>query len=688
MNIAGVTQKIKSKIPLTKNKLPKWKDLKSNKKLLSIIAGMLVVILCITIFAAKKFGGEEKVSAQSAFVTRGSVTRVIEGSGTIEAVDQYNVTSLVKGEILADYFEEGQEVEKGDLLYSIDTSDIENSIEKSEASLEKSQLSYQQSRENVTNLTVRSTISGTVNEVYIANGDNVGNNSKVADIINSDYMRLKINFNYNDAQNLYAGQSAQIYLATSSAPITGEVENVATGSIISPSGAPVTPVEIVVANPGAIQPGDIATAIVGDYACNDSGTFEYYETATIMAKSSGEAYGLAYKKGDKISKGAAIVYLESTSAYVNARQSELSLKDSELALKNLIEERDDYSITAPISGKVIQKNSKAGDKLDNSTNNTTMAIIADLSSLVFEISVDELDISNIKVGQYVSVTADALEGRVFTGHVDNVSIVGTSSNGVTSYPVKVVMDDSIDSGLIPGMNVNASIVIDSREDVLRIPVSALNRGNIVYVKSDSDTAKNSKKDNADKDIKDDTANQKSNVADLNENKGNKTSPSVEFRITDGEIPEDIKKRMQERMKSGEMAEGMPERTKKSETAEENKESQDNKNAEGESNNSMRGNMSQRLLENMQKNAPDGYTAVIVEIGLSDDSFTEIISGLEEGDEVYLPDTTAANNTNPMAGMMGAMHGGIGAMHGGMGAMPGGMSGMSSGRMPSGSSMGR
>lgn len=647
MNIASVTQKVKAKLPSVKNKLPKWKDLKSNKKLLVIIAVVLVAVICITTFAISKLSGESKVSAQSAFVTRGSVTQVIEGSGTIEAVDQYEVTALVKGEILDDYFEEGQEVEKGDLLYSIDTSDIENSIEKSEASLEKSQLSYEQSRETVTNLTVRSTISGTVQQVYISNGDNVGNNGKVADIINSDYMRLKINFNYTDAQNMYAGQSAQVYLATSSAPINGEVESVATGSVISASGAPVTPVEIVVSNPGAIKPGDIATAIVGNYACNDSGTFEYYETATIMAKSSGEAYGLAYKAGDKITKGAAIVYLDSTSAYVNARQSELSLKDSQLALQNLIEQREDYSITAPISGKVIQKNSKAGDKLDNTNSNTTMAIIADLSSLVFEISVDELDISSIEVGQTVSVTADALEGQAFTGHVENVSIVGTSSNGVTSYPVKVVMDDGIDSGLIPGMNVNASIVIDSREEVLRIPISALNRGNIVYVKSDSETAKNSKTE----------VPQEKKPADMPEE--NRQLPQrSEMKMSGSEIPDEMK----ERMKSGERPEGMPENMPER-----------TENADEQTNNGARANVGQRLLENMQKNAPEGYTAVIVGVGLSDDSFTEIISGLAEGDEVYLPDTTASTNANAMRGMMG-----------GMGGMPGGMGGM--GRMPSGAGL--
>lgn len=644
MSDIGIVKTAGNKLSLAKEKLAECRKKKPSKKAIIISAVALVLVVCIVLFAFGR-GGNEKVSAQSAFVTKGAVTKVIEGSGTIEAVDQYEITALVKGEILKDHFEEGQEVKEGDLLYEIDTADIENNIEKSKASLEKSQLSYEQSVETVSNLTVRSTISGTVQEVYIKNGDNISNNGKIADVINSDYMRLKINFNYSDARNMYAGQSATVYLESSSGAIVGEVESVSTGSLINSSGAPVSPVEIVVKNPGAIKSGDTATAIVGNYACNDAGTFEYYETASILAKSSGEAYNLRIKAGDKVTKGDAVVYLSSSSARVNARQSELSLKDSRLALENLVDERDEYNITAPISGKIIQKNSKAGDKLDNSNSNTVMAIIADLSSLIFEISVDELDISNIEEGQTVTVTADALEGQTFTGHVENVSIVGSSQNGVTSYPVKVVMDDGLDSGLIPGMNVNASIVIDSREDVLRIPISAVNRGNIVYVKSDSDTAKNSKKQSSQT-----TANE--NMPDEKTDRGSDSRHQPQG--DRGDKPDG--KNFSE--------EDTRERSKP-DTANNNKSS-------SEPRGNLKGNnLGQRLLENMQKNAPEGYTAVIVETGLSDDSFTEIISGLAEGDEVYIPDTTSSSERNQMGGMPSGMPGG---MDGGMpgGGMPSGM----------------
>ncbi len=704
MNLANLKEKAKGTI----KKIPKPKK---KKTMVLIAAGVAAVIAAIVLIVSLT-GGEETKKILTAKVTRGDVTKVIEGSGTIKAIDQYEITALVTGEILKDYFEEGQEVKEGELLYEIDTSDIENSIEKSRASLEKSQLSYEQSLETVTNLTVRAPITGTIQEVYIENGDNVSNNGKVASIINSDYMRLKINFNGPDAKNISAGESAQVYLDSMSQPINGEVESVATGSLINESGAPVTAVEIVVANPGAIRPGDTATAIVGNYACNNAGTFEYFDSAVVSAKSSGEAYNLRVKTGDKITQGDALVYLDNSSARVNSRQSELSLKDSQLALDNLIEQRDEYNITAPISGRVIQKNSKAGDKLGNNDKSSTMAIIADLSSLTFEISVDELDISNIKVGQTVTVTADALENKTFTGHVENVSIVGSSSNGVTSYPVKVVMDDGIDSGLIPGMNVNARIVIDSRTDVLRVPVSAIQRGNIVYVKNDSDTAKGVMKVSA-AETADGSKNE--STAPVTENKTNTPAEDGEskVKVRVGDAPEG---QINEN-KSADTAEGSTgdtprrrytgqngerpnfqrgERTGGTTPTGENgttpstednssentatKENTDTKeNAAEKGNNTQRSEnsrtndraeamakMNEQRLKAAQENAPEGFTAVAVQVGLSDENFIEIISGLSEGDEVYLPDKTASNTT-----------GGFGAF-GGMGGMPGGMGGMSGG----------
>jgi HlyD family secretion protein len=122
-----------------------------------------------------------------------------------------------------------------------------------------------------------------------------------------------------------------------------------------------------------------------------------------------------------------------------------------------------------------------------------MAIIADMSKIIFKMNVDELDISKVELGQKVSVTADALTGKTFVGTIENKSSVGTTSNGVTTYPVTIAVENP--EGLIPGMNVNAKVVVNKKDHVVKIPVSSLKRGNSVVVKlKDGEVApeKNSK----------------------------------------------------------------------------------------------------------------------------------------------------------------------------------------------------
>lgn len=102
------------------------------------------------------------------------------------------------------------------------------------------------------------------------------------------------------------------------------------------------------------------------------------------------------------------------------------------------------------------------------------------------LNVDELDISDVEVGQTVTITADAVEDAVYTGVVTNVSVAGNTSGGITTYPVTIRIDET--DGLRPGMNVDAEIVISSAEDVLAVPSGAVNRGSTVMIATDSPSA--------------------------------------------------------------------------------------------------------------------------------------------------------------------------------------------------------
>lgn len=615
-------------------------NLRFGKKTLSISKKIIAAVLVVIIAAGGFFiysGRGSKTSSEliTSRVTRGDINSVIEGTGTIEAINQYEVTSLAKGDITADYFEEGDYVTKGQLLYEIDSSSVSSNIAKAESSVEKAQMTYDQAVEDASNLYIKSDVAGVITELNVKKGDQVSNGMTVAKVVDKDNLILNITFNTEDAKKLYIGQGASVSLENSFTEVYGNVSRIASGSTVNSFGVAVTNVEIYVRNPGSIVPGQKATAIVGDYACNDAGTFEYKNESTITAKASGKVASLSHKTGDSVSYGETLVVLQSGSTNSNVRSSKLSLDDAKLSLKDSKESLDDYRITAPIDGKVIEKDVKAGEKLDQNSA-STMAIIADLSTLVFEMSIDELDISSIEVGQKVDITADAMEDKTFTGYVSNISIVGTSAQGVTSYPVKVTIENGEDSGLIPGMNVTGDIVVESVSDVLRVPVSAVRRGNFVIVKDDG------------------------TVPDNKSDRGNGGEP--QGAKLDGHPDADGNAKLPEGKESsslfgviGQTAYAADETP--SDMTDEEK--------------------SKARTENMKKqlDVPDGYTVVQVETGLSDDTFIEIKSGLSEGQTVLLPDTSSdsSDSNNQQQGMM---PGGGGMPSGG--GMPDGGGGMSGG----------
>ncbi|MBQ7900935.1 MAG: HlyD family efflux transporter periplasmic adaptor subunit [Clostridia bacterium] len=642
-------------------------NLKLGKKTAQISKKVLAIVLVVVIAAGAGtyyfVGRDSEASTElvTARVTRGDISSVIEGTGVIEAINQYEVTSLAKGDIIADYFEEGDYVQKDQLLYQMDSSAANSSIEKAKSSLEKAQMNYDQAVEDVSNLSIKSDIAGVITELSIKKGDQVSNNSVVAKIIDSQNLLLNIPFNTEDAKQLRVGQGAVVTLENSFTTVSGSVARVATGSTVNAYGVAVTNVEISVKNPGSIVPGDKATVIVGDYACNDAGEFEYKNESTITAKVSGKVISVNYKVGDSIAKGATIAKLESDSATTSVRSNKLSLSDAQQSLSDAQEELEDYRITAPIAGKVIEKNVKAGEKLDQNSS-STMAIIADLSSLIFEMSIDELDIGKIQVGQQVEITADAMENQTFNGTVTSISIVGTSNQGVTSYPVKVTIENGEESGLIPGMNVTGNIVVESVTNVLRVPVSAVRRGNFVIVKDDGSV--------------DTTAQSYDDGAKLEGEPGEEKSEMPQGDVPQGDMPQGERGGRTRGQRGGSSSSQEGEQvssiadmlitTAYAEDATPDDTSEEDKAA--------------ARIENMKKQleVPDGYTIVQVETGLINDTFIEIKSGLSEGQTVLLPDSTSTEATTEQ-GMMGGMPGGMG---GGMpgGGMPGGGMG---GGMPGG-----
>ena len=130
-------------------------------------------------------------------------------------------------------------------------------------------------------------------------------------------------------------------------------------------------------------------------------------------------------------------------------------------------------IRSPVDGVVLTRTIEPGQTVAASLQAPELFTIAeDLSKMKIELAVDEADIGQVQAGQRVSFTADAFADREFSGVVEQVRLAATNTSNVVTYPVVVTVDNS-DGTLLPGLTVNAEIEVSRRDGVLKVSNAAL-----------------------------------------------------------------------------------------------------------------------------------------------------------------------------------------------------------------------
>lgn len=493
-----------------------------------VILAVLLIAVNIGIQGIKTSFNNRNLEQQeitTAEVEVRDIQNVLSSSGTIEPLNTYEVTTLVEGEIIAANFEEGDLVEEGQVLYQVATdnldSDIdtaETSVERAEKNLTKAQNNYEDAKldyedakadyayamEKYGDPNITSPETGSIKTLYVEEGDTVQAGAQIAQIYDNSSMLLVVPFSASEVDQSLIGKKATITLEATDEVLTGVVTKVSSIDEVLSGNRLVNQVTIQVKNPGGLSSTTTATAVIGKIYSSGEGTFNVLTDTVLKAEVSGEIGSLSIEEGSKVKEGDVIYSLTDKSiesqlenyqsklenaqnALENAQDSvesaQESIEDAQTKLDDIIDNRTDYSITAPISGRIISKEALVGDTIKSNSANSTLCIIYDLSAVTFEMSVDELDVNKVEVGQEVDVVADAYEDVAYHGEVTNISLQSTTSQGVTQYPVTVKITEV--GELLPGMNVTGEIITKKAEQVIAIPSDALMRGNVVYVEDAS-----------------------------------------------------------------------------------------------------------------------------------------------------------------------------------------------------------
>ena len=410
----------------------------------------------------------------------------LSGTGTLNPANTYNVKSLVAGKVLTSTIEEGDIVEEGTVLYTVDASDATTKAEQASITLQQAQRSYDKT---VDRQYVRAEVAGVVATLKVAKGDEVTSGQEVAVIRDSSKMVLHLEFPAADAAAFSVGQSAEVTLDGTFETLTGTVTAVTGTDALSTGNLLTRTVTITVRNAGGLTTAQAATATINGVSCIAAKCFEYQAERTLTTLAAGTVTAINVQEGGAVNKDDIVLQISGEDLTEAIQSAAETLRSAELNMDNLQEAMNNYTVTSPISGTIIEKNAKAGDAL---TAGADLCTIYDLSYLVMVINVDELQVSDVSVGQSVQVTADAVPDKTYTGTVTRVSMKGSSNGGTTTYPVTVRIDET--EGLRPGMNANAEIVIAEAKNALAVPNAAIVRGGYVLVTKKSPSAANAVED--------------------------------------------------------------------------------------------------------------------------------------------------------------------------------------------------
>lgn len=454
------------------------------KRCIAVVAAAAVLVAVIVPRKSRSASADLAYTQEK--LGRRDIVNVYDGSGTINAADSYTVKSLVTGTVLTADFELGDSIEKGDILYTIDISDVENNLASAQLSVEQAQRNY----DDIADMqNVRTKISGEVSSFAVAAGDAVQAGQTVATIRDTSVMLLAVDFPAAEAQSFVAGQAAQVMPDTTFETLNGTIRSVSGADPSGDASLMTCTVTIAVPNAGSLTTAQAAVAQVNGVSSLNSAHFTYQREETVVAAASGTVSELCVKEGSTVRQDDVILRITGKDLDKQTKNAADSLRAAELQMSSAEKTISHYTIDAPISGTIVDKKVKAGDKLSaNDTAMQNLCTIYDMSYLEMKLNVDELKIRSLEVGQEVDITADAVPGETYKGVISSILVAGTTANGSTSYPVTVRIDDM--GELLPGMNATAKITTASVKNVLALPNAALVRGSYVLVTKDSPSAAN------------------------------------------------------------------------------------------------------------------------------------------------------------------------------------------------------
>ena len=474
----------------------------TKKKLILSVIILILIATAATIginYINSKNAKTANKQQTTAIARKGDLSVSVSGSGPISSTNKYDLTSNVSGTLTKINFKDGDKVKAGDLIFEIDDKDTQLQIRQLRNSIAQAQLTKDNNLKDLKSSTVTAPIDGEILDLQVKEGDSLSNNGTLLTITDKSKLKLLVSFNNTYRNKLSVGQEVMVNAFDTAKEelqkVKGRISSISSPSYKTSDGAEVYNVGVIIDNSSSLTEGMVGNVEINidgvALKSNGSSTLGFLKSMTIKAASGGTVNSLNVENGQNVRKGDILAELNNDDLELTIQTNDLKLEDLNSELQTAEEKLLDYKIYAPFDGTFTLNDIEQGNSIKQGD---ILGSVANYDTMQFSIDVDELDIAKIQVGQSADVTIDALAettDKPLKGAVTKIAVEGTSSNGVSTYPVTIQIEKN--SALKGSMNSNAEIVVNQKKDVLYVPVDAVQKRNgKSFVKVVSGAGKDSK----------------------------------------------------------------------------------------------------------------------------------------------------------------------------------------------------
>ena len=453
---------------------------KRKKRTKSIIAAVIILAAVgvggffLYRFLTAQNGAESQIQSQVAEIS--SIQSTVQGSGNAKAKESAAITLTQGGTVQEVFVTAGDTVTQGQPLYTIRSQAAEDEVTSAQEKLTNLQKDMADLVDKANNLTVRAPFAGKLVEVSEFQVDQkVSEGAAVCTLANDKKLKLSLYFSYAYENDISVGQAVEVSIPAVMDTFPGTVETINKVSYISPEGSVYFEVVVVFDNPGTLTEGMTASAklTAADGTAiypYQNGATEYYEVRKIVTEAQGPVLSENLLRYANVNAGDALLVLGSDTIDSDIRAKQKEIDDATTKLTEAQKALANFNATAPINGTVTSCTLTPGAEVKSGE---TVIIISNNTNMVVEITVDDRNISFVQPGMTVDLTD--YNGNIFVGTVSSIdmSLSGdSSSNGMTSYPVTLEVDNSAGT-LMAGMWLDYSFVASQSDNCIVVPMQAV-----------------------------------------------------------------------------------------------------------------------------------------------------------------------------------------------------------------------